>query len=80
MASRVTTCALRVACGAFASKFRIGFKNADELIRLFQDSLDQTRCCSAEVDGRLMGFLAFKTDSREFCRLSLLAIWGRFQP
>ncbi len=72
--------ALRVAYEAFAQKFRIGFRNADDLIRLFQDSLDQTRCYSAEVDGRLLGFLAFKTDSREFFRLNPAAVFARFWP
>ena len=72
--------ALRVAYDAFGKKFRIGFKNADDLIRLFHDSLDPTRCYSAEVDGRLMGFLAFKTDSREFFLLNPVAVFSKFWP
>ena len=72
--------ALRVAYEAFAKKFRIGFRNADDLIRLFHDSLDQTRCYSAEVDGQLLGFLSFKTDSREFFLLNPVAVFARFWP
>ncbi len=72
--------ALRVAYDAFGKKFQIGFKNADDLVRLFQDSLDQTRCYSAEVDGQLLGFLAFKTDSREFFLLNPIAVFTRFWP
>ena len=72
--------ALRVAYGAFAKKFRIGFRNADDMIKLFQDSLDHTRCYSAEVEGRLLGFLAFKTDSREFFLLNPVAVFARFWP
>ena len=72
--------ALRVAHEAFAKKFRIGFRNADDLTRLFQDSLDLTRCYSTEVEGQLQGFLAFKTDSREFFVLNFLAIFTRFGP
>ena len=72
--------ALRVAHEAFAKKFRIGFSNADDLTRLFHDSLDPTRCYSAEVEGKLLGFLAFKTDSREFFALNFFAIFTRFGP
>ena len=72
--------ALGVAYNAFSKKFRIGFRNADDLIRLFQDSLDQTRCYSAEVDGQLLGFLSFKTDSRDFFRLNPASVFARFSP
>ena len=72
--------ALRVAYGAFAKKFRIGFRNADDLIRLFHDSLDRTLCYSAEVDGHLLGFLTFKTDGRDFFQLNLMFLFARFWP
>ena len=49
--------ALRISYDAFAAKFRIGFRNADDLIRLFRDSIDKTSCLSAIVDGRLAGVL-----------------------
>lgn len=72
--------ALRVAYGAFAKKFRIGFRDSDDLIRLFRDSVDPTRCFSAEVEGQLMGFLAFKTDSRDFFLLRPASVFARFSP
>ena len=72
--------ALRVAYDAFAEKFRIGFRNADDLIRLFHDSLDRTLCYSAVVDGNLLGFLTVKTDSRDFFRLNLMSLFARFWP
>ena len=56
--------ALRVAYDAFAKKFRIGFRNADDLIRLFRDSVDRTSCLSATVDGRFAGILTFQTAGR----------------
>ena len=52
--------ALRVAYDAFAKKFRLGFRDADDLIRLFRDSADTTSCFSATVDGRFAGILTFK--------------------
>ncbi len=72
--------ALRIAYGAFAKKFRIGFTSADDLIRLFRGSLDPTRCYTAEVEGQLMGFLAFKTDNRDFFILNPASVFVRFWP
>jgi len=72
--------ALRVAYGAFAKKFRLGFRDADDLIRLFGDSIDTTSCFSATVDGRFAGILTFRAGSREFFHLSLVALFTRFTP
>jgi len=72
--------ALRVAFDAFAKKFRLGFRDADDLIRLFGDSVDTTSCLSATVDGRFAGILTFKAGSREFYHLSLVALFSRFTP
>lgn len=72
--------ALQVAYDAFSKKFRIGFRNAEDLIRLFHDSLDLTRCYSADVEGHLLGLLAFKTDSRDFFLLNPVAVFARFSP
>lgn len=72
--------ALRVAYDAFAKKFRLGFRHADDLIRLFRDSVDTTSCFSATVDGRFAGILTFRSGSREFFRLSLTALFLRFTP
>ena len=72
--------ALHLSFDAFAKKFRLGFRDADDLIRLFGDSVDTTSCFSATVDGRLAGILTFKSGSREFYHLSLAALFSRFTP
>lgn len=72
--------ALRVAYDAFAEKFRIGFRNADDLVRLFRDSVDRASCLSAMVDGRLAGILTFQTAGREFYHLNPVAVFARFSP
>ena len=56
--------ALRVAYYAFAKKFRFGFRSADDLIRLFRDSVDTTSCFSSTVDGKFSGILTFQTVGR----------------
>ena len=72
--------ALRVAHDAFAEKFRIGFRDADDLVRLFGDSVDPRSCISATVDGQFAGFLAFQASGREFYRLDPMAVFTRFSP
>ena len=72
--------ALRLSYDAFAKKFRLGFRDADDLIRLFGDSVDTTSCLSAIVDGRFAGILTFRSGNREFYRLSLAALFSRFTP
>ena len=72
--------ALRVAYDAFAKKFRLGFRDADDLIRLFRDSVDTSSCFSATVDGRFAGILTFRAGTREFYHLSLVALFSRFTP
>ena len=74
--------ALRLSYDAFERKFRIGFRGADDLVRLFADSADGTSCLSAESEdgGALLGVLAFQTDGSEFYRMSAAAAFGRFSP
>ena len=72
--------ALRLSFDAFAKKFRLGFRDADDLIRLFRDSVDATSCFSTTVDGRFAGILTFKSGSQEFFHLSLAALFTRFTP
>ena len=72
--------ALRIAYDAFAAKFRIGFRDADDLIRLFRDSVNASACLSAVVDGRLAGILLLHTTEREFFRLRVCALFTRFTP
>lgn len=74
--------ALRLSYDAFERKFRIGFRGADDLVRLFADSADGTSCLSAESEdgGALLGVLAFQADGSEFYRMSAAAAFGRFSP
>ena len=72
--------ALRVVHDAFAEKFRIGFRDADDLRRLFRDSVDTTSCLSALVDGQFAGLLTIRTDGQEFYRLNMGALFTRFSP
>ncbi len=72
--------ALRVVHDAFAEKFRIGFRHADDLIRLFRDSVDRTSCLSALVDGQFAGLLTIRTDGQEFYHLNVGALFTRFSP
>ena len=72
--------ALRVVHDAFAKKFRIGFRHADDLIRLFRDSVDTTSCLSALVDGQFAGLLTIRTDGQEFYHLNMGVLFTRFSP
>ena len=72
--------ALRLNYDAFAKKFRIGFRNADDLVRLFGDSVDTYNCFSAMVDGELSGILVFQTAGREFYHLSTKTLFTKFSP
>ncbi len=72
--------ALRVAYDAFAQKFRLGFRDADDLIRLFWDSVDSTSCFSATVAGDFAGMLTFQTAGQEFYHLNPVAPFTRFSP
>ena len=46
--------AFRIAYDAFAAKFRVGFRSADDLTRLFRDSVNASACLSATADSRLV--------------------------
>ena len=72
--------ALRITYDAFAKKFRIGFRDADDFVRLFQDSVDPENCLFAIVDGELSGVLAFQTTGHEFYQLSLKTAFEKFSP
>ena len=72
--------ALRVVYDAFAKKFRLGFRHADDLRRLFRDSVDRTSCLSALVDGQFAGLLTIRTDGQEFYHLNVGALFPRFSP
>ncbi len=71
---------LRLTFRSFAKKFRIGFRNADDFVRLFRDSVDPKNCLIATVEGELFGVLAFKTTGHEFYRLNLKTPFEKFSP
>ena len=72
--------ALRITYDAFAKKFRIGFRNADDFVRLFRDSVDPEDCLFAIVDGELSGVLAFQMTGHEFYQLNLRTAFEKFSP
>ena len=72
--------ALRITFDAFAKKFRIGFRNADDFVRLFRDSVDPENCLFAIVDGKLSGVLAFQMTGHEFYQLNLRTAFEKFSP
>ena len=72
--------ALRITYDAFAKKFRIGFRNADDFVRLFRDSVDPENCLFAIVDGELSGVLAFQMTGHEFYQLNLRTAFEKFSP
>ena len=72
--------ALRITFDAFAKKFRIGFRDADDFVRLFRDSVDPENCLFAIVDGKLLGVLAFQTTGHEFYQLNLKTPFEKFSP
>ena len=72
--------ALRILHEAFARKLRHGFRDADDMVRLFHDGVDRTSCYSAIVDGRCLGVLTWSTRGREFYRFSARGLLTRFSP
>ena len=72
--------ALCITYDAFAKKFRIGFRNADDFIRLFRDSVDPENCLFAIVDGELSGVWAFQMTGHEFYQLNLRTAFEKFSP
>ena len=72
--------ALRIVYDAFDRKLRHGFRDADDLVRLFHDSVDCANCHSAVADGRCLGLLTFSVTGREFYRISAVSLFSRFSP
>ena len=72
--------ALCITYDAFAKKFRIGFRGADDFVRLFRDSVDPENCLFAIVDGELSGVLAFQMTGHEFYQLNLRTAFAKFSP
>lgn len=65
---------------AFAEKFHIGFSNADQVYRLFHDSVDRDNCIIAFRGAELLGILTHHTTRGEFFQLRVGALFGRFWP
>ena len=80
MAGQHVEQALRVTHQGFAEKFRIGFRNAEDFVQLFKDSVDRDSCLTVIVDGRLSGILAAKTKVRKFYALKNSTLFTTFWP
>lgn len=72
--------ALRISYDAFKLKFRIGFRNADDYVRLFRDQVNIDRCITATVNGELGGILTVNTRGNEFYKFSVVKLFSRFSP
>lgn len=72
--------ALLLSYHAFAKKFRIGFRDADDLVRLFGDAVDRSSCLTAMGDGGCLGILTYQTTERDFYHLKLTTLLTRFSP
>ena len=72
--------ALRISYDAFKLKFRIGFRNADDYVKLFRDQVNIERCITATVNGELSGILTINTRGKEFYEFSVVKLFSRFGP
>ena len=72
--------ALRVLYGAFAKKLRIGFRDAEDFVRLFRDGVNPAACLSATADGKLLGILALQWTGVELYDFRVRSVFRRFSP
>ena len=72
--------ALRVLYGAFAKKLRIGFRDAEDFVRLFRDGVNPAACYSATADGKLLGIVALQSPGVELYDFRPRALFRRFSP
>ncbi len=72
--------ALRTLFDAFAQKLRIGFRDAEDFVRLFRDGANPAACCSAVTGGELLGVLAIQSPGVEIYAFRLRSLFGRFSP
>ena len=72
--------ALRISFEAFATKFRLGFRNADDFVRVFADTVDKSSCLTAFVDGRVAGILTIQSVETEFFDVDLGKLITSFNP
>lgn len=50
----------------FAKKFRLGIKNEDEFVRVFEDLVEPAHCLTATVNGSLAGILTYRIEELQF--------------
>ena len=72
--------ALSILFEAFARKFRIGFRNDEDFIRVFKSSVDRDSSLTAVLDGGLTGILAFKTRESNFYETRSSTLLTSFWP
>ena len=72
--------ALRVTYHAFSRKFRIGFRDSEDLVQLFRASADRESCLTATVDGHLSGLLTTLTLDGGFYQVKTSSIYSMFGP
>ena len=72
--------ALRILYGAFAKKLRIGFRDAEDYVRLFRDGVNPAACLSATADGELLGILALQWTGVELYAFRPRTLFRRFSP
>ena len=72
--------ALRISFEAFARKFHLGFRHADDFIRTFADTVDRSSCLTAFVNGRVAGLLTIKSSETEFFDIELGSVFTSFNP
>ncbi len=72
--------ALRILFGAFAKKLHIGFRDADDFVRLFHDGVNSAACLSATADGELLGILGLQSPGGELYDLRPKSLFRRFTP
>lgn len=72
--------ALRITYQAFTDKFRFGFKDHNDFIRLLRESTDPTSGIAAITDGRLSGILSFQTSRQKPYRIDVPATFSKFSP
>ena len=75
--------ALGILFDAFQNKFRHGFRDAGDMIRLFRRDLRREHCYTAIVDGRLLGIVTYSTgkpNPREFYDVSDWRLFSTFSP
>ena len=72
--------ALRLLYDTFAKKFRLGFRNEEDLVALFRNAVDPTSCLSVAKNGECLGVLTFQTLERDFYHLKLSTLFTSFSP